>query len=352
MLHLTVLILLTPLEISFLTLRDLVFLTGLTIFLYAWCKKTLNKRLKVKINNYERLESEYDRLTQENIRLKNDNSNLEKAAEETIALYDITKDICKTLDEDKVFGIFRERINRYIEIGDCGFLKEDADLSQYKNYTVLPLVINKAATGYLVAGGIGEKDKEKFHILAQQFLIGIRRAILYQKVQELTITDSLTQVFNRRYFLERFNEEFGRSMKFKYNLSFLIVDIDHFKNINDNYGHLVGDAILREITKTIKENIRQIDFMGRYGGEELSAILTETDKGPARLAAERIRQAIESRRFAVYDENLKVTISIGISTFPDDANDTAQLIDKADKALYKAKLEGRNRVCVYDEGLK
>jgi diguanylate cyclase (GGDEF)-like protein len=322
----------------------------LTIFLYIRFKKILNKSLTEKRNNYEYLKLEYERLNQENIRLKNDNSNLERSVEETIALYDITKDICKSLDEDKVFKIFCERINRYIEIEDCRFLKEGADLLQYENYTVLPLVINKATTGYLVASGIGGKDKEKFHILTQQFLIGIRRAILYQKVQELTITDSLTQVFNRRYFLERFNEEFDRSRKFKYNLSFLIVDIDHFKNINDNYGHLVGDAILREITKTIKENIRQIDFMGRYGGEELSIILIETDKGPARLAAERIRQSIESRRFAVYDENLKVTISIGISTFPEDANDTAQLIDKADKALYKAKLEGRNRVCVYDEG--
>jgi diguanylate cyclase (GGDEF)-like protein len=332
MLHLTVLIL-------------------LTIFLYIRSKKILNKRLTEETNSYGRLRSEYERLTQENARLKNDNSNLERSAEETIALYDITNDICKTLDEDKVFTIFRDRINRYLQISDCRFVKEASALSQYEDYAVLPLVIDNAVTGYLVASGIEEKDKEKFHILSQQFLVGIRRAILYQKVQELTITDGLTQIFNRRYFLERFNEEFNRSKKFKYRVSFLIVDIDHFKNINDNYGHLVGDAILREITKILKENIRQIDFAGRYGGEELAVVLTETDKDQARVAAERIRQAIESRRFTVYDEDLKVTISIGISTFPVDTSDSQALIDNADQALYKAKETGRNRVCVYGESL-
>lgn len=324
----------------------------LTIFLYVRAKKIFNKRLRGTINNYQREKCEYEKLTQKNIKLQKDNSDLEKSAEETIALFDITKDICKTLEEDKVFGIFRERINRYIDIDDCRFLKEGADLAQYKDYTVLPLTMHKAGIGYLLASGIEEKDKEKFHILTQQFLIGIKRAILYQKVQELSITDSLTQVFNRRYFLERFNEELERSRKFKYKLSFLMADIDHFKYFNDNYGHLVGDAILREITRTIKESIRQVDFMGRYGGEELSTVLTETDKDQARIACERIRQAIESRRFTVYDEDLKVTISIGISTFPNDATDNLTLIDKADKALYQAKQAGRNRVCVYDESHK
>lgn len=319
-----------------------------TLFLIIVLRKILNKNLMKKENNYERLKSEYEKLVQENTRLKTDNSNLERAAEETIALYDITKDICKTLDEDKVFAIFREHMNRYIRISDCRFLRKGEDLSQYEDYTILPLTMHKDATGYLVASGIGEKDKEKFHILAQQFLIGIRRAILYRKVQGLTITDSLTQVFNRRYFLERVSEEVDRSKKFKYSFSFLMIDIDHFKEFNDNYGHLVGDAILREISKTIKENIRQIDFMGRYGGEELSVILTETDKAQAAVACERIRKAIESRRFTVYDEDLKATISIGISTFPDDATDTAALIERADKALYQAKQTGRNRVCVYE----
>jgi diguanylate cyclase (GGDEF)-like protein len=319
----------------------------ITVSIYILLRRLLNKSLAKREDGYTRLKSEYERLRSENARLKKDNSNLEVSTEETIALYDITRDICKTLDEDKVFGIFREHINRYIRIGDCAFLKEGAKLSGYN--AILPLTMQNETMGYLAADGVREEDKEKFHILAQQFLIGIRRAVLYRKVQELSITDSLTQVFNRRYFLERFNEEFERSKKFKYSFSFLMVDIDHFKELNDNYGHLVGDAILREITRKIKENIRQVDFMGRYGGEELSVILTETDKAQAAVACERIRKAIESGRFRVYDEDLKVTISIGVSAFPDDATDTRLLIERADNALYKAKQAGRNRVCVYNQ---
>ena len=126
-----------------------------------------------------------------------------------------------------------------------------------------------------------------------------------------------------------------------------MADIDTFKDFNDRYGHLVGDAILKEVARTVKENIRQVDAVGRFGGEEFIVILTETDKNGARFAAERIRQAVEDKRIKVYDEDLKVTISIGVSTFPEDAKDLDAVIDKADKALYRAKQGGRNRVTVF-----
>ncbi|MBM3243495.1 MAG: GGDEF domain-containing protein, partial [Candidatus Omnitrophica bacterium] len=171
--------------------------------------------------------------------------------------------------------------------------------------------------------------------------------LLYKKIQELAIMDGLTRVFCRRHFLERLNEEVKRSKKFKHSFSFLMVDIDKFKSFNDKYGHLVGDAILREVSKTIKETIRQIDFVGRYGGEELSIVLPETDKEQALLAAERLRYEIEKRKIKVYDEELKVTISVGISSFPADAGDSAAIVEAADCALYSAKRAGRNKVCAY-----
>jgi diguanylate cyclase (GGDEF)-like protein len=138
-----------------------------------------------------------------------------------------------------------------------------------------------------------------------------------------------------------------RSKKFNYRFSCLMIDIDHFKDYNDRYGHLVGDAILKEVSKSIKENIRQIDLIGRYGGEEFSIVLTETDKEKAQFVAERIRQAIEYKSIRVYDEDLKVTVSIGICEYPADGKNARELFDKADAALYQAKQEGRNRVCVY-----
>lgn len=292
------------------------------------------------------LKGNYQRLLKLNTQLKDENFILHKELEQTIALYDISKQICRTLEEDAVFNHFKEEIDKYIDIGSCKFVKGAVDISQYKDKAVLNLEIDKNLIGHLIADGVRPQEQEKFSILAQQFLLGIKRAILYQQVQELSVTDTLTGAFSRRHYLERFGEELERSNKFKYHFSCLMVDIDHFKDYNDRYGHLVGDAILKEIAGLIKESIRQIDLMGRYGGEEFSLVLTETGKEDARYVAERIRRAIEDARIRVYDEDLKVTISIGISGFPADGQDTRSLIEKADQALYQAKQTGRNRVCV------
>jgi diguanylate cyclase (GGDEF)-like protein len=328
--------------ITYLTL-----LVVLTFALFLWLKRFLPEGLVKKNSESKRIKHEVETALEENSQSKQENAVLEKTIQETMALYDITKEICKYLDTEKVFGSFKENINKYIEIGDCKFLKSDADLSPYSNYTVMPLSIEANPIGYLVECQVKEQDKDKFSILAQQFLLGLKRAFLYQRIQELAIMDTLTQALSRRYCLERIHEELERSKKFDYKCSFLMSDIDHFKDINDRYGHLVGDAILREVSKVIKENIRQIDLIGRYGGEEFLIILTETDKEQAIAAAERIRESIEEKHIKVYDEELKVTISMGISVFPDEASDVQTLIEKADSALYQAKQEGRNRVCIY-----
>ncbi|MBM3249468.1 MAG: diguanylate cyclase [Candidatus Omnitrophica bacterium] len=326
---------------------------GLIIFilLLALVSIRLNGTFSVRLRriqaDFEQLRSEQKNLSRAIAKLKEENLQLERQASETTALYDITREICKTLEEEKVLALLREQIDRYLKVDDCLFIRQGESLDGYKDYTVLPLSIQNKTVGYLVAKGVRERESEKFFILAGQFLIGIKRAYLYRKIQELAITDSLTRVFSRRYFLERFREEVERSRKQKYELSFLMVDIDHFKEINDNYGHLVGDAILREVSTTIKENIRQMDFMGRYGGEELSIVLPETDKEQAVLVAERIRKTLESKQMSIYDERLGVTISIGISTFPKDSADLGDLIDRSDEALYQAKQSGRNRVCIY-----
>ncbi|MBU2258515.1 MAG: GGDEF domain-containing protein, partial [Candidatus Omnitrophica bacterium] len=146
---------------------------------------------------------------------------------------------------------------------------------------------------------------------------------------------------------ERFVEEINRSRKFDYSLAFLMIDIDYFKDLNDRYGHLVGDVILKEVSRIIKDNIRQIDILGRYGGEEFCLALPETEKEEARFAAERIREAIEDALIRAYDEDLRITLSVGIAVFPGDAQDTDALIDRADQALYKAKQSGRNKVCIH-----
>ncbi len=322
----------------------LFFLSAISCF---FVKSLLAHAAAGKEGEFLSLQSEHSLFLREVEKLKNENMALEGMVNETRALYDITKDISRQLDEDKVFGIFKERINNYIKIKKCVFLYTKDIPEDYKDCVILPLIIDKEPKGYLVARGIAEKDGERFQVLAQQLLIMLRRSFLYKKIQELAIMDGLTQVFGRRHFLERLNEEIKRSAKFKYCFSFLMVDIDKFKGFNDKFGHLVGDAILRDVSRTIKDTIRQIDFVGRYGGEELSIVLPETDKEQALLAAERIRQAVESKDIKVYDENLRVTVSVGVSTFPGDADNANPLIEKADRALYSAKGAGRNRVCAY-----
>jgi diguanylate cyclase (GGDEF)-like protein len=123
-----------------------------------------------------------------------------------------------------------------------------------------------------------------------------------------------------------------------------MLDVDYFKKINDTYGHLVGDAVLKEVAQVIRENVRQIDIIGRWGGEELAVVFAEAGPGQGRFAAERLRQAVEGREICAYDEKLKATVSIGIAGFPRDAKEIQPLIEKADQALYRAKEAGRNKV--------
>jgi len=316
----------------------------ITILLYFSLRSHLSSIFLRKQSEYARLESEYSKLSEGELSLKKDNQGLKDSLQETVALYDIMQDICKSFDEKQIFTVFKERAAKFIEISDCVFLTPKTDISRYADYKIMPLLIDKDVGGYLAAKGVGDSDADKFHILAQQLFLGMKRALLYKNIHELAITDTLTFAFSRRYFLDRLQEEAERCQRLNYKFSFLMADIDKFKSYNDRYGHLVGDVILREVARTVKETIRQVDFFGRYGGEELALVLTETDKNEAYFAAERIRQAVELRKIHAYDEIVKVTVSIGISTFPTDAKDTEALIDSADKAMYRAKDAGRNRV--------
>jgi diguanylate cyclase (GGDEF)-like protein len=147
--------------------------------------------------------------------------------------------------------------------------------------------------------------------------------------------------------MERFEEERNRALIHKTQLSFLMIDVDFFKNFNDQHGHLTGDQILREIATIVKGHIREIDIIGRYGGEEFCVVLPDTDAAGAGYVAERIRAAVESATIKAYDTTTKATLSIGISVYPQDGKKINELIDKADWALYRAKKEGRNRVCTF-----
>ncbi|MFC1804828.1 GGDEF domain-containing protein [Candidatus Omnitrophota bacterium] len=322
----------------------LVFLVILSAVLIIGLDTRLRKSLVRAQAKQRRMEREEKRLSLRNKRLWEENLKIERTASQTLALYDIARQICKSLDQKKLFDSFRGLIDRYIKVDDCKFLKQKPGPGEYSGYTRVPLRVDKELMGYLLASNVNYADADKFQILAQQFLLGAKRAFLYQKVQELAITDSLTGALSRRYWRERFQQELERSKNLGHKLCCMMADIDNFKDYNDRYGHLVGDTVLKEVARTVKENIRQIDLFGRYGGDEFLIALIETDKEGARFAAERMRQEVERRKVRVYDEELKVTISFGIAEFSSDAMDAQALIDWADTCLYRAKHEGRNRV--------
>ncbi len=227
---------------------------------------------------------------------------------------------------------------------DSIFLKRLSIIKGFETLISIPLVSEEKIAGVLYIENIPRIYFENFLILAGQFAIQLQKVILYKKVQAMAITDSLTEVFTRRYFLERFREEIRRSMRRKSSMSFLMLDLDHFKEKNDKFGHLVGDVILKEIAKVLKANLREIDIIGRYGGEEFGVVLTAINKQAALQAAERLRLGVEHSVFRAYDEKVSITVSIGMASFPEDGVDEYGLIEAADKALYRAKTKGRNRI--------
>lgn len=160
------------------------------------------------------------------------------------------------------------------------------------------------------------------------------------EIEKMAITDGLTGIFNRRHLMLRFEEELKRAKRLENALSCIIFDIDHFKSINDKYGHLVGDEVLREIANNTAKSIRIYDILGRYGGEEFLIVLPETDFENAKNLAERIRIAIKEKSIW----NIKVTVSLGVASMQDKNESIDDMIKRADESLYKAKNSGRDRV--------
>jgi diguanylate cyclase (GGDEF)-like protein len=175
----------------------------------------------------------------------------------------------------------------------------------------------------------------------------ITRAQLYQKMEMLATTDGLTGLNNHRTFQELLAKEVERARRYGRPLSLLLMDIDHFKKFNDTYGHPVGDLVLREISKCIRQSIRTNDIAARYGGEEFTVIIPESGPEGAMVIAERIRRTVEQHVITSLDTQLHVTISLGCSSMPLVATAQQPLVDAADKALYFSKEHGRNRATLF-----
>ena len=174
------------------------------------------------------------------------------------------------------------------------------------------------------------------------------------RARELALQDELTGLANRRAMEKLLTEEVARGLRHGRPLSIVMADIDHFKAVNDTYGHRAGDEVLRQVARLVGESLRSIDTAARYGGEELLVVLPETPGTEARRVAERIRRVIAEHDFLVEAEegepmlSLRVTVSLGVASLPHDADNPKRIVEIADRALYDAKRQGRNRVVVAD----
>jgi len=357
------------------------------------------------LNESKKKEFEEFKTASEN--LKKENARIDKRLREIGRLYDVIKDLGSTLDAQEMLNLIKTFTEHMFELPhfviavlapgnkkydiratsgcDENFLRQtevDADSDRMlavlarekkpilvspissdarfdklrhfsmESFLFIPFVIQDRVIGFLCSYSRKKDflDQEKFlnfEIFFNQMAIGLQKSLLYEEVQKLSITDGLTKLYSHRHFKQRLEEEVGLATRYSSPLSLLILDIDHFKIYNDTYGHVAGDHVLMQVADILKKEAAAIHLVARYGGEEMVLIAPETIKEKAVELAERIRLKIAEHSFAVGQATTSVTVSIGVASFPEDAETSTDLISRADQALYAGKNRGRNQVVSY-----
>lgn len=273
---------------------------------------------------------------------------LNKSPVSGFVLEKIKRDFFSEMPEFSAFSIrdFGHSIVREIVEDDNTVLNSDELTSQL----ILPLISDGKLVGGICFYNREEANYREFKFyktMISELLLLLKMRYLYSETEYLSVVDGLTGLYNRRHFEYNLEREFLRIKRYPSELSLAMIDIDHFKNVNDTYGHQFGDYVLKEISNIIASSFRKTDMIYRYGGEELTIILTETSLEAAVIPLERLREKVESHKFSYNGQETHLTISIGVSYSFVDIQSQEDLVEAADKALYKAKEDGRNKLVAF-----
>lgn len=245
-------------------------------------------------------------------------------------------------DIDKMFGSIFPVLD---QLGKQDFDHENSILANKRGF-LLPLMPGKKVIGCLMVWGdeIDEQDLPAFSLFASQIAVAFENAHLLERIQQIAITDDLTGLYNRRGLFEIGRLEIERTRRYNLPLSAIVIDIDHFKKVNDRYSHAIGDQVLRSFANCIHENTRELDVVGRVGGEEFVLLLPGSNQHSARKTANRLQDLIAENVVLTSMGEIRITISQGVAEMDKNMNDLNDLVQAADRALYQAKETGRNKV--------
>ncbi|HEX8118439.1 MAG TPA: sensor domain-containing diguanylate cyclase, partial [Pyrinomonadaceae bacterium] len=239
------------------------------------------------------------------------------------------------------------RVKTYVHDGSVGAGESDA-----RPTAAVPVIYHDRTMGVLMVTSDDpqrlwqENEVMLLRTVADQVAVAVNHARLFEQMQHQALTDALTGCFNRRFFEIQLERDLHLATRMRQPVSLILLDIDHFKRVNDTHGHDAGDAALRILAGALREEVRGVDTAARYGGEEFAIILPQAGHEGARVVAERLRSRIE--RTEVPGVGC-ITASLGVATFPNDASSRELLVTSADRALFLAKRTGRNRVCSTEE---
>ena len=242
---------------------------------------------------------------------------------------------------------------------DPRFSKRIDEMTKWKTRSIIcvPLQSKHRVLGVIqlincAMESFGEQEMFFLHALCDYAAIAIDNARAVEKIQELTITDDCTGLYNARHLYKTLESEVYRSARFGYEFSVIFMDLDHFKLVNDTYGHLVGSKLLQEIGFKVKSQLRLIDYAFRYGGDEFVILLPQTEKNSALVVARRLQEMMRRTYFLSDDGlNLNVRCSMGLATYPEDAKSSHEIIRQADEMMYMVKNSSRDNIAVAQQGI-